>query len=77
MQAGIDARIEATAAAGPLCRRVSTPFGMATVEERIGKLSGNKVDGVCDSTARARAASEAGKYKSCEKALTDRNIMAH
>ena len=55
-----------------------TPFGMATVEEKMGEVSRNKVDAVRDAMARARAASVAGKYKACEKALADvRHLMAH
>lgn len=86
MQARIDARVEAIAAAGPFVPAgVSagigvqpTPFGMATVEERMGEVSHNKVDAVRDAMARARAASAAGNYKTCEKALAEvRHIMAH
>jgi hypothetical protein len=67
MQARIDARVEAIAAAGPFVTPgifagsvQPTPFGMATVEERMGEVSGNKVDAVRDAMARARAASVAG-----------------
>jgi len=86
MQARIDARVEAIAAAGPFVPPgVSagmgvqpTPFGMATVEERMGELSRNKVDAVRDAMARARAANAANNYKACEKALADvRHFMAH
>ena len=86
MQARIDARVEAIAAAGPFVPPgVSagmgvqpTPFGIATVEERMGEVSGNKVDAVRAAMARARAASVAGNYKACERALADvRRIMAH
>ncbi|HEY6619744.1 MAG: hypothetical protein WBF24_17835 [Xanthobacteraceae bacterium] len=86
MQARIDARVAAIAAAGPFVPAgVSTgfsvqptPFGMATVEERMGEVSHNKVDAVRDAMARARAASAAGNYKTCEKALAEvRHIMAH
>jgi hypothetical protein len=86
MQARIDARVEAIAAAGPFVPAgVSagmgdqpTPFGMATVEEKMGEVSSNKVDAVRDAMARARAASVAGNQKACEKALADvRHIMAH
>ena len=85
MQARIDARVEAIAAAGPFAPPgisagsvQPTPFGMATVEEKMGEVSRNKVDAVRDAMARARAASVAGKYKACEKALADvRHLMAH
>jgi hypothetical protein len=86
MQARIDARIEAIAAAGPFVpTSVSagmgvqpTPFGIATVEERMGELSRNNVDAVRDAMAQARAANAAGNRKACEKALTEvRHIVAH
>ena len=86
MQARIDARVEAIAAAGPFVPAgVSaglgvqpTPFGIATVEEKMGEVSGNKVDAVRAAMARARAASVAGNHKACEKALAEvRRIMAH
>jgi len=85
MQARIDARLEAIAAAGPFVPPgVSagmgvqpTPFGIATVEERMGELSGNKVDAVRAAMAQARAASVAGNDKACETALADvRHMMA-
>ena len=90
MQARIDARVEAIAAAGPFVPPgVSagtgvqpTPFGMATVEEKMGEVSRNKVDAVRDAMARAHAANAgantAANYRACEKALADvRRIMAH
>ena len=86
MQARIDARVEAIAAAGPFVpASISagmgvqpTPFAMATVEEKMGEISRNKVDAIRDAMARARAANAAGNGKTCEKALTDvRRLMAH
>jgi hypothetical protein len=86
MQARIDAKVEAIAAAGPFVpTSVSagmgvqpTPFGMATVEERMGELKRNKVDAVHDAMAQARAANAAGHRKTCEKALAEvRHIVAH
>jgi hypothetical protein len=90
MQARIDARVEAIAAAGPFVPpSVSagmgaqpTPFGIATVEERMGEISRNKVDAIRDAMARARAANAgantAANYRACEKALAEvRHIMAH
>jgi hypothetical protein len=79
MQARIDANVEAIAAAGPAVPPgigagmgvQPTPFGMATVEEKMGELKRSKVDAVHDAMTRARAASSAGKYKACEKALAD------
>jgi hypothetical protein len=86
MQARIDAKVEAIAAAGPFVpTSVSagmgvqpTPFGMATVEERMGELKRNKVDAVHNAMAQARAANAAGNRKACAKALAEvRHIMAH
>jgi hypothetical protein len=86
MQARIDAKVAAIAAAGPFVpASISagmgdqpTPFGMATVEERMGELSRNKVDAARDAMAQARAANAAGNRKACEKALAQvRRIMAH
>lgn len=89
MQARVDARVEAIAAAGSFVPPgVSagigvqpTPFGMATVEGRMGEVSGNKVDAVHAAMARARAANAgantAANYRACEKALAEvRHIMA-
>ncbi|MFY9694539.1 MAG: hypothetical protein WAK35_12425 [Xanthobacteraceae bacterium] len=89
LQARVDARVEAIAAAGPFVPPgVSagmgvqpTPFGMATVEGRMGEVSGNKVDAVHAAMARARAANAgantAANYRACEKALAEvRHIMA-
>jgi hypothetical protein len=85
MQARIDARVEAIAAAGPFVPPgisggsvQPTPFGMATIEEKTGEVSRNKVDAVRAAMARARAANMAGNYKACEKAPADvRHLMAH
>jgi hypothetical protein len=79
MQARVDANIEAIAAAGPVVPPgigagmgvQPTPFGMATVEEKMGELKRSKFDAVHDAMTRARTASSAGKYKACEKALAD------
>jgi hypothetical protein len=89
MQARIDARVEAIAAAGSFVPPgisagmgvQPTPFGMATVEEKMGEVSGNKVDAVHAAMARARAANAgantAANYRACEKALAEvRHIMA-
>jgi hypothetical protein len=77
MQARIDARLEAIAAAGPFVSPSlaggfsvqPTPFGMATVEERMGEISRNRVDMVRESMAKARAANAAGNGRACEQAL--------
>lgn len=85
MQARIDARVEAIAAAGPFVPAglsagmgvQPTPFGIATVEERMGEVPQNKVDAVRAAMARARAANIAADYRACEKALAEvRHIMA-
>ncbi len=78
MQASIDARVEAIAAAGPFVPPgisagigvQPTPFGMAAVEEKMGEVSPNKVDAIREAMAQAHAASSAGNYKTCEQALT-------
>jgi hypothetical protein len=86
MQARIDARVEAIAAAGPFVpTSISagmgvqpTPFGIAKVEERMGELKRNKVDAVRDAMAQARAANVAGNRKACEKALAEvRHLITH
>jgi hypothetical protein len=79
MQAHIDARIEAIAAAGPFVRPglaagmgvQPTPLGIATVEERMGEISRNKIDIVRDAMARARAANAAGNSRACGRALAE------
>ena len=85
MQARIDARVEAIAAAGPFVPAglsagmgvQPTPFGIATVEERMGEVPQNKVDAVRAAMAQARAANIAADYRACEKALAEvRHIMA-
>ncbi len=86
MQARIDARLEAIAAAGPFVPPSvaagmgvqPTPFGMARVEERMGEISRNKVDMIRDSMAKARAANAAGHDLACEQALAEvRHEMRH
>ena len=77
MQARIDARVEAIAAAGPFVPPgisagmgvQPTPFGIATVEEKMGEVPRNRVDAIRDAMAQAHAASSAGNYKTCEQAL--------
>jgi hypothetical protein len=86
MQARIDARVEAIAASGRFVPAgvnagmgvQPTPFGMATVEARMGEVPVNKVDAVHDAMARARSANAAGNYRACEKALVEvRRILSH
>jgi hypothetical protein len=79
MQAHIDARIEAIAAAGPFVRPglaaglgvQPTPLGIATVEERMGEISRNKMGTIRDAMARARAANAAGNSRACGQALAE------
>src|SRR5271155_102280 len=85
MQARIDARVEAIAAAGPFVPPgisagmgvQPTPFGMAVVEEKMGEVSRNKVDAIREAMAQARAASSAGNYKTCEQALARVRRLMH
>jgi hypothetical protein len=85
MQARIDGTVEAIAAAGPFVPPgVSagmgvqpTPFGIATVEEKMGEVSTNKVDAIRAAMAQAHAASSAGNYKTCEQALAQVRRLMH
>ena len=85
MQARIDAKVEAIAAAGPFVPAgisagmgvQPTPFGMAVVEEKMGEISRNKVDAIREAMAQARAASSAGNYKTCEQALARVRRLMH
>lgn len=78
MQARIDAKVESIAAAGPFVPpgiwsgmgAQPTPLGMAVVEQKMGELSGQKIDAVREAMAQARAANAAGHGKACEQALT-------
>ena len=79
MQARVDARLEAKAAAGPSARestaattrRQPTPESIAAAEERLGDVSPQKVEAVGAAMARARAADAAGDKSACEQALAD------
>jgi hypothetical protein len=79
MMVRINAKLEATAAAGPAARERAgagmpvqpTPRSMATAEEKLGELSPQTVDAVGQAMARARAADGAGDKAACEKALAD------
>jgi hypothetical protein len=85
MQARIDARVEAIAAAGPFVPPgisagmgvQPTPFGMAVVEEKMGEVSTNKVDAIRAAMAQAHAASSAGNYKTCEQSLARVRRLMH
>jgi hypothetical protein len=79
VQAQVDARLEAKAAAGPAARestaatmnRQPTPGSIAAAEERLGEVSPQKVEAVAAAMARAREADSAGDKSACEQALAD------
>lgn len=79
MQARLDARLEAKAAAAPtatestaaLQHRQPTPNSIAAAEEKSGTLSPDKVDAAKQAMARARAADDAGNKDACEQALAE------
>jgi hypothetical protein len=80
MQAKIDAKLEATAAAGPpapasamesMNSAQSTPRAMAAVEEKMGEISSETVQAVEQAMARARAADHNGDKAACEQALAE------
>lgn len=79
MQARIDAKLEAKAAAGPIAREgVSagmsdqpTPRSMAAAEEKLGEVSPETVDAVRQAMLRARAADGTGDKNACEQSLAD------
>jgi hypothetical protein len=79
VQAKINAKLEAIAAAGPPAPASAmggtgvqpTPRSMLTVEERMGEISPQTVHAVEESMARARAADGAGDKTACEQALAD------
>ena len=79
MQARIDAKLEARAAAGPtaretvgaMTRRQPTPGSIAAAEEKLGGLEPGTVALVQQAMARARAADGAGDKSACEQALAE------
>ena len=79
MQARIDAKLEAKAAAGPTAREgvgagmsdQPTPRSMAAAEEKLGEVSSQTVNAVRQAMAQARAADSAGDKNACEQALAD------
>ena len=78
MQARIDAKIEAKAAAGPTGRQVGasthfqpTPRSIAAAEEKLGEVSAETVAAVRQAMLRARAADSAGDKNACEQALAE------
>ncbi|HMA71512.1 MAG TPA: hypothetical protein VKP67_08500 [Xanthobacteraceae bacterium] len=77
MQARIDARLGANAAAGPSARentaatshRQPTPGSIAAAEERLGEESARMAEAVASAMVRAREADNAGDKGTCEQAL--------
>src|SRR5262245_34811725 len=79
VQAQIDARLNAAAAAGPAARestaatmhRQPTPSSIAAAEGRLGDVSPQKLEAIGAAMARAREADGAGNQSACEQALAD------
>ena len=79
VQAVIDARLEAKAAAGPAARestaatmnRQPTPGSIAAAEARLGEVSPQTIEAVGAAMAHARAADRADDKIACERALAD------
>ena len=79
MQARIDARLQAAAAAGPAGKetvaatmnRQPTPKSIAEAEVKLGDISAETVQTVADAMARARKADAAGDGIGCQQALND------
>jgi hypothetical protein len=77
MQARIDAKIEAKAAAGPTAKEgvaagmgvQPTPASIAAAEEKLGEISPKKVKAIQRGMARARVADKVGDLRACRKAL--------
>ena len=79
VQVEVDAKLNATAAAGPAARestaatmnRQPTPESIAAAEARLGEVSPQKIEAVGAAMARAREADRAGNQSACEQALAD------
>lgn len=78
MQARIDAKLQAKAAAGPTGRQVGasthvqpTPRSIAAAEEKLGEVSAETIATVRQAILRARAADSAGDKNACEQALAE------
>jgi hypothetical protein len=77
MQARVDAKLEAKAAAGPATKQgvaagmgmQPTPASIATAEEKLGEISPRKVKAIKRGMARARVADKVGDLRACRKAL--------
>lgn len=78
MQAKINAKVEATAAAGPPAPPSAmvgvaqpTPRSLGAVAERMGEISHETVQAIQQAMARARAADSAGDQTACDEALAE------
>jgi hypothetical protein len=79
MQAQVDARLQAKAAAGPAARestaatmdRQPTPGSIAAAEARLGEVSPQTIKAVAAAMARAREADRAGDKSAWEQARAD------
>ena len=78
MQARIDAKVHAMAAAGPTGRQVGasthvqpTPRSIGDAEAKLGQVSAETVAAVRQAMLRARAADSAGDKNACEQALAE------
>ena len=78
MQARIDAKVHAMAAAGPTGRQVGasthvqpTPRSIGAAEAKLGEVSAETVAAVRQAMLRARAADSAGDKNACEQALAE------
>ena len=77
MQARVDAKLEAKAAAGLAAKQAvaagmgmqPTPASIAAAEEKLGKISPRKVKAIKRGMARARVADKVGDLRACRKAL--------
>ena len=77
MQARIDAKLEAKAAAGPTGKEgvaagmsvQPTPASIAAAEEKLGGIPPKKVQAIKRGMARARVADKVGDLRACRKAL--------
>ena len=84
MQARIDARLEAKAAAGPTAREgvgagmsvQPTPRSIAAAEEKLGEVSPQTVDAVRQAMLRARAADSAGDKSACDALVEVQRALA-
>jgi hypothetical protein len=86
LQARIDARLEAAAAAGPMApvssgaylHRQPTPGSIAAAEARLGEVSPQTIAAVRVAMVRAREADRAGDKRACTRALSNaRRAMGH